>query len=258
MTGKRLRLSGRLMAVAGFIENGSDVADVGADHGYLPVYLAQNGLARRIIASDISPRSHKSAMNSAAIYSVSDRIKFIAAPGLAGIGESEVDTIVMAGMGGETITGILADAPWTKNRGIKIIMQPQTKTDRLCSWLLDNGYALRSAALVRDKGRIYVVIVAKAREFGIRNSEFGISGNKAGINEAAIAYLDGELSLLSLLAEKNDPLFCDYIGELISKARRAAEGMARSGAPGHADAIERLDMLVGIRDAKLEMLRSLG
>jgi len=158
MSEKKLRLPPRLVAIAGFIEKGSNVADIGTDHGFLPVYLAQKGFAQRIIASDKSSDSLKSALRSAVKYGVADKISFIAAPGLSGVDEAEVDTVVIAGMGGETIMGILADAPWTKRCGTRLILQPQTKTDKLCYWLNENGYSIRDLTLTQDKGRYYIVL----------------------------------------------------------------------------------------------------
>jgi tRNA (adenine22-N1)-methyltransferase len=115
------------MAIASFIHRGASVADIGTDHGFLPVYLAQNGLARSIIASDISAGSLEAARRSATNYGVSDKITFIVAPGLSGIKETDVDTIVIAGLGGETIAAILNEAPWTRYSDIKLILQPQSK-----------------------------------------------------------------------------------------------------------------------------------
>jgi len=160
--GRLIRLSARLMAVAGFIEKDSNVADIGTDHGFLPVYLAQNGLAQRIIASDKSAGSLKAALRSAEKFGVTDKISFVVAPGLAGVDEAEVDTIVIAGMGGETIMNILAEAPWTKRSDLNIIMQPQTKIEILNSWLHENGYSIRDTAQAQEKGRIYTVILAKS------------------------------------------------------------------------------------------------
>ena len=148
------------MMVAGFIKKGARVADIGTGDGHLPVYLAQNGLASHIIASDKSASSVKTALLSADKYGVADKIVFITSPGLSGIGETETDTIIIAGMGGETILKILADAPWTKRCGLKIIMQPQTKTETLCSWLHENGYSIQETAHTQDKGRFYFVAVA--------------------------------------------------------------------------------------------------
>ena len=152
------KLKARLQAVASFIEDGASVVDVGTDHGYLPVYLAQNGLARRIIASDSSAMSLESARRSAAKYGVTEAISFIAAPGLSGVGEEDADTVVIAGVGGETIVGILEDAPHIK-RGIRFILQPQTKIELLRRWLQDNGYHIAEEKQASDRGREYTVLL---------------------------------------------------------------------------------------------------
>ena len=155
-----MKLPERLKTVAGFIETGASVADVGSDHGYLPVYLAINGQARRIIASDISAGSLAAARRNAAKYGVADMITFVVAPGLEGVSGSEVDTIVIAGVGGETIAGILGDAPWTRD-GKRLILQPQTKKEKLLLFLSENGYVVREIKETRDRGRDYTVILAE-------------------------------------------------------------------------------------------------
>ena len=160
---RQLKLPPRLQTIAGNIEKNAAVADVGTDHGLLPAYLAQNNLARYIIASDKSEGSLKAALRTAAKYNVGDKIKFIAADGLQGVDISAVDTIVAAGMGGETIIKILEDAPQVKSPGIKLILQPQTKIDKLCHWLRENGYAVRDAIFTRENRRVYTIILAAAR-----------------------------------------------------------------------------------------------
>jgi len=164
---KSIRLTGRLKTICGYINDGASVADIGTDHGFLPVYLAQTGIARCIIASDISAGSLESACNSAAKYGVTEKIIFITAPGLDCIpaaketGIMEVDTIVIAGMGGETISSILENALWTKKSGIRLILQPQSKISTLCRFLYDNGYVISSTKTALDKGRRYTVIVCE-------------------------------------------------------------------------------------------------
>jgi len=157
---RSIKLPGRLGALADYIDKGSAVADIGTDHGYLPVYLAQTGLAERIIASDISAGSLDSARRSASRYKVAESIEFIVAPGLCGIVHSDVDTIVIAGLGGETIVDILKDAPWTKTQDIKLLLQPQSKIDVLCRFLYDNGYTIKDTKSVFDRKRRYTVIHA--------------------------------------------------------------------------------------------------
>ena len=161
-----LKLPDRLKAISGYIGAGASVADIGTDHGFLPVFLAQSGLACRIIASDISAGSLEAARRTAAKYKVSERIEFLNAPGLDGVAPADADTIVISRLGGETIIDILSNAPWTKNKNIKLILQPQSKIDVLFKFLYNNGYMIRRTSSVREKERSYtVVLVTGCNEF---------------------------------------------------------------------------------------------
>ena len=158
---RKVKLTRRLDTIAGCIEKGAAVADIGTDHGLLPAYLAQNELARSVIASDKSENSLKTAIGNAAKYGVTDKISFVAADGLEGVCEGEADTIVVAGVGGENMIAILEGAPWTKSSGVRLVLQPQTKIDKLYSWLQENGYAVQDVVPARDRGRAYTVILAE-------------------------------------------------------------------------------------------------
>ena len=160
---KQVRLSKRLKAISELIDKGASVADIGSDHGLLPVYLVQTDSVKSVIATDISSASLEAARKTAADAGVTESIKFIVAPGLDRIEPTEVDTIVIAGMGGETILGILRDAVWTKNNNIKLILQPQSKVDLLCRFLYDNDYKLIKTKSVADKDKWYTVIYATGR-----------------------------------------------------------------------------------------------
>jgi len=147
------------MALAEMIDEGASVLDVGTDHGFLPVFLAQTGSVNRIYASDISAASLERACKTAADHGLSEVITFFEGSGLACMTPTQVDTIVIAGLGGESILSILKDAPWTQSRGMKLILQPQTKVDLLCRFLYDNGYTIRDTKSVLDKGKYYTIIL---------------------------------------------------------------------------------------------------
>ena len=97
----------RLELIASILPHGRGFADVGTDHGYLPVYMAQHGYSGKIIASDINEGPLSTAVASARQAGVEDRICFRLCDGLDGCGSEELDTVVIAGMGGDTICGIL-------------------------------------------------------------------------------------------------------------------------------------------------------
>ena len=118
---------------------GARLADVGTDHGYLPVWLLQHGRIESAIASDINALPLDHARATAREYGVTERMDFRLCPGLAKIKAEECDAIAIAGMGGETILGILEAAPWTHEDVHTLILQPQTKIDLLRCWLCGHG-----------------------------------------------------------------------------------------------------------------------
>ena len=105
-----IRLSPRLQMVADFVPPCTCAADIGTDHGYLPVWLLQNGIAETAIAADIHAGPLANARQSAHAYDLTERFRFVLADGLQFPDAKDADVITIAGMGGETICAILAAA----------------------------------------------------------------------------------------------------------------------------------------------------
>jgi tRNA (adenine22-N1)-methyltransferase len=215
------------MAIAGFIGQGAFVADIGSNHGHLPIYIAQCGTARGIIASDISAGSLESARRSAAKYGVSEKIKFIVADGLDGIDETETDTVIIAGLGGETIAGILKGSAWIKHRGVRLVLQPQSKINELCGFLRENGYRVLDAKLAYDADKFYIALLA--------------------IGGAPESILEPEFELLTQLMYKRDPLLSSYLDMLIIKAQRVLGDMEKANAPNPANIKSKLDAYIRLK-----------
>ena len=160
---RELSLQPRLALLASLVPQGAVLADVGTDHGYIPVCLRQRGVIDRAIASDIGREPLEHARRTAEEYSVGG-IDLRLCAGLDAIAPEECDTVLIAGMGGETIWGILAAAPWTRDGRHTLLLQPQTKIEELRLRLCENGYAVTREHLVRDKGKLYVVMTVTAGE----------------------------------------------------------------------------------------------
>lgn len=197
-------LSRRLACIAGRIVPGSRVIDVGTDHGYIPAWLAENGISPGIIASDIRVEPLKRAENTAKHAGVYDSIRFRLCAGLEGCEPDSVDTIIIAGMGGETIAGILEAAPWAREK--QLLLQPQSKIPELRTWLYGAGYAIRDAELVSDAGRIYLV--------------WSVTGGYM----AAPGVIDHQL------VEKRDPLLPAWLDSEIKKKLKICRGLESSAA----------------------------
>lgn len=217
---KRLQLQPRLSLLAEMVPEGCRLADIGTDHGYLPVYLLGQGRIRGAIAADIGAEPLEHARRTATEHGV-EGIDFRLCDGLAAIRPEEADTVVIAGMGGETIISILAAAPWTADGQHTLLLQPMTKGADLRRWLAVNGYAFAAERLVWDKGYLYPVLQVRG-------------GVSPVLTEAE--------ALTGVLLE-NDPLYGDYLTGHAEKLRHAAAGLHRSRQPEAAQQAQRLEAL---------------
>jgi tRNA (adenine22-N1)-methyltransferase len=155
---KTIRLSERLMAAALLVAPGQAVADVGTDHGYIPIWLVQTGVTNRVIASDINKGPLENARRSAALRGA-EGIEFRLCEGLSGIRQDEADAVIIAGMGGETIASIIGASGWDW-RGKSLILQPMTKQAELICRLYESGFSIEEERFAQEKDEIYRIIKA--------------------------------------------------------------------------------------------------
>lgn len=153
----KIPLSDRLRACCNYIPKGARVADVGTDHGYLGIWLLQQGIASSVIASDIVPGPLSSARQNAVRFGFADKMAFFLSDGVRDI-PRDFDVMVCAGMGGDTMISILSAAPWLKSRQYTLVLQCQTKTHLLRKYLCENGWQIREEAVVRDGKFLYTVM----------------------------------------------------------------------------------------------------
>jgi tRNA (adenine22-N1)-methyltransferase len=135
--------------------------DVGCDHGAIPIYLAERGAARAVFASDIRPGPLGAARRNAEKRGVADKLGFYLADGVPPDVAALVDTIIISGMGGETIAGILERARKTLEPGVFFILQPQTKLDALLSFLSRESFRDTTLSEVCEGRRKYEIITAR-------------------------------------------------------------------------------------------------
>ncbi len=152
-------LSSRLSLVADMIPRGSNVADIGTDHGFLPVYLVKHGIAKKVIACDIRKDPLSRAVKNAAEAGVSDMIDFRLSDGLDAVGKDEAGVYVICGMGGFVIMGILESAI-EKGKifpGTEFIMSPHCDEEVFRRYLYKNGFFIKSENMICDNGMFYVI-----------------------------------------------------------------------------------------------------
>ena len=159
-----MELSVRLQAVANWVPKGARLADIGTDHGFLPVWLLKYGVIDFAIAADLREKPLETAKRTAERHGLADRISFRLCDGLADIRPEEVDTVSIAGMGGETIVAILEAAPWTWERGTRLLLQPQSGSFELRSCLCEKGYRILRETIAREENRFYILMEVERGE----------------------------------------------------------------------------------------------
>lgn len=156
-----MKLTPRLSAIAKLIPAGSVVADIGTDHAYLPLYLVQEQISPRVVASDLNPAPLAQARETVAAFNCLHKIDLRQGSGLDVLSpEDGVDTVVIAGLGGHTIIGILQEGLGRVPGLRRLILQPMNESGALRVWLAHNNFALAHETLALEGNRLYEIIMA--------------------------------------------------------------------------------------------------
>ncbi len=206
---KKIELSKRMTAIADMVPRCGVVADVGCDHGFVSIYLIQSHVAERVIAMDVNKGPLERAAEHVAEHGLGDYIELRLSDGLAKVTKSDcTDAVVIAGMGGVLMTRILKEA--LVDRGLCIpdlILQPQSDSARLRSFLREQGYTITEEKMVCEDGKYYQMFRARYQGEGIPGADYE--------NELSDAF--GPL----LLRDKN-PVLLQYLQKEIAKFEQIA------------------------------------
>lgn len=201
-------LSRRLQIVAQAVTVGHRVADVGTDHGYVPIYLIKTGCCEKAIAMDVNKGPLERAREHILEEGLTEQIETRLSDGLAGLSPEEADTVVIAGMGGDLICRILGRAAEFFQAGTELVLQPQSEWFKVRHLLHDNGYEITNEWFLKEDGKYYVVMKA-----GPVNEN--ISRNLSYPEETD--YLYGKI-----LIERKNPVLFEYLKKERDKKKRIA------------------------------------
>lgn len=157
----KLKLGSRLAALAAFVPQGTRVADIGTDHAYVPIELVQKSIAISAIAADVHIGPYQAAKDNIEALGLSNKISVRFGDGLSVLSPGEVDTVVIAGMGGGTIIEILNSNPKITRALSRLILQPMIATGLVRRWLNTNEWKIVDEALIQEDGKLYEIVVAE-------------------------------------------------------------------------------------------------
>lgn len=155
-----MQLSKRLKMVASFVTKGNILADIGTDHGYIPIYLVENGVCPKAYAMDINKGPLERANEHIKEEGLQDRIITRLSNGLEKLYENEADTVLIAGMGGALIIDILKRGEKVLNTVKELVLSPHSEWKEVREYLLKNGYKIECEEMLIDAEKYYVIIKA--------------------------------------------------------------------------------------------------
>ncbi len=156
-----MRLSKRIYKIAEKVSAGESVADIGTDHGYVPMILVRDGISPRAIMSDISEGSLAKAIETFELCGLeADPADFRVGDGLDTVDAGEVDAVIIGGLGGFTIRDIL-DSDIEKSKSFKkLILQPRKHSGNLRYYLYTHGWDITDEDLAPEGKFVCEVITA--------------------------------------------------------------------------------------------------
>lgn len=209
-----MELSPRLLKIASLVPAGATLADVGTDHGYIPLYLFENKMISHAIAMDVNPMPLKRAEDNITSAGYGELCEFRLSDGLAGLKRGEADCVVIAGMGGLLIRDILCRSKDVCDDGTRLILQPMIAAPELRRYLFENGFTVESEYVVREDNKFYNIICALR-----------------GTSE----YNDGDIYVGRNVASNSPEVFDDYIAYKLRVCTKIIDGIKKSKNPDAAE-----------------------
>ncbi len=148
-------LSARLQAVADMVTVGNRVCDVGCDHGFVPIWLVEQGISPRVLAMDVRSGPLGAAKAHIAERGLASRIETRLSDGLHNYITGEAETLICAGMGGRLMMRILSDSREKAGSFRELILQPQSEFQVFRAWLRGEGYQIAAERIIEEDGKFY-------------------------------------------------------------------------------------------------------
>ena len=203
-----MKLSNRLEMVISFVKSGESAADIGTDHGHVPVELVRRGIVQRAYAMDVRKGPLSKAEENVAAAGLKDKIETRLSDGVHKLNAGEAETVIIAGMGGELVIHIMEGGRHVWETVDQWVLSPHSEIHKVREWLYANGFVIVKEDMVFEEGKFYTVIdVRKGENFGseeihckMTEKDFRYSPLlKNGKHPVFLAYLkDEEEKLLTL------------------------------------------------------------
>ena len=232
-----MKLSKRLETVASFVPKGSNIADIGTDHGYVPIYLVREGLAEHAVAMDVRKGPLERAKAHVAEAGLENRIDVRLSDGLTGLKPGEADCVVIAGMGGELVIHILEAGRSLWETIGYWVLSPQSELDKVRRFLEKESFSIVRETMMKEDGKYYTVM-------GVTR------GGLSGEHDSEPHYLYG-----SRLIRQKNPVLAEFLKKEQEQLEQILDTLKDSDTPAALKRrVEMMEKLAWNKEAQDEML----
>lgn len=229
----RMQLSKRLQAVADMVTPGSRVADIGCDHAYTAAYLLSNKISPYVVAMDINRGPLERAARNVEKFGVKDKVSIRLSDGLKMLDTGEVDTILIAGMGGRLMLKILNDRMDIVASARELVLQPQSEIHLIREALNNLGYAIIKENMIKEDGKYYAILKVKCNVADI------------DINDYRLVRPEHFYFGRRLLEERN-PVMLEYLQENMKKYQKIYDSLAAKTSERAAGRLDEVAEMLGL------------
>lgn len=213
-------LSERLMMSISMIPHGKVVADVGCDHARVAIWLVKNGIAPRVIATDLRPGPLSHADANIAYFHCEDKIETRLSDGLINLRPNEAEVILIAGMGGGLTVHILSEGLERILEADELILQPQSERGAVRRFLLSHDFQIIDEKCCVEDGKFYNSIHA------VNLRRTGVADRKNAVPEPC--YSDAEYEFGKILLQEKNPVLLGFLKNEYRKALLVKESLERN------------------------------
>lgn len=200
-----MKLSKRLETVASMVTKGNRAADVGCDHGFVPIFLVESGISPLAVAADVRPGPLSRVKEHIKEHRLEEKIQTRLSDGLANIKPGEADSLIMSGIGGILMMRLLQDEEQTAKSFKELILSPQSELFDVRRYLASNGYLIEYEHMLCDEGKYYfifhVLVKKDEREWSEEEYRYGKDICKDDM-KTFFAYLEKEERQYEQILEK--------------------------------------------------------
>ena len=238
---EKVVLSARMQALTDMVTAGNRVCDVGCDHGWVSIYLVQQGISPRVLAMDVRQGPLSRAQEHIRQQGLEAYIETRLSDGVTALRAGEADTVICAGMGGRLMRRILEEGREKLEAMAELILQPQSEVADFRAYLRRTGYVTLAEDMVFEDGKYYPIMKVAASARGLRvegSADRETDGAESEAAEAETAE-DADRRALQdrfgrMLLECRHPVLKQYLLDAQQGNRRIAEQLRQNATGGRA------------------------